>query len=86
MEQQPVEACMSTFCNVENKPYDDGCFVETIDGITIHVKTTTTGHTLDGWGATFEAVLANGRWTLKTGDVPNITPPVIHDMTERELS
>jgi hypothetical protein len=37
------------FCNVENRPFDEGSFESGPHNLTIHV--TGAPHTLDGWGA-----------------------------------
>lgn len=72
-----MEAHMSIFCNFENEAYERWHFVTHKSGVIIHVLTSTEGHTLDGWAATFEAELKNGIWVQKAGNRVRIFEPKI---------
>ncbi len=53
------------FCNVENTACPAEEFSPGPNGTTIHRLTAKTGHTLDGWRATFVAEEeASGEWVL----------------------
>ena len=53
------------FCNLENRAFDATDFATDDRGVTVHVLSETSGHTLDGWSARLKAARADdGTWTV----------------------
>lgn len=62
-----------TYCDEEGRPYDDSEFTDA-HGMKIHVVTTSRGHTIEGWPATYTATRDGHEWRIQNIRVK--TPPL----------
>ncbi len=54
------------FCSYENEAFAAADFVTTARGVTVHVLSETSGHTVDGWAAELTAQRGvDGTWTVE---------------------
>lgn len=53
-----------SYCDAEQRAFDDAEFARADDGSRIHVITASEGHTTEGWPARYDATPTNAGWEV----------------------